>query len=218
VGEPVRLVFVRHAESTANVARSLDCAVPGPGLSPRGREQAAALAEGLSADPFGDPFTDLAGSRLRAVFTSPMTRARDTAEPLASRLGLRPRVLAGLREAYLGDLNDRTDTEAHEAFDRVFRAWLLDGDLDVRRPGGESGAEVLKRFADAFDELVAAHPGDTAVVVGHGAAMRLGLSRLAAGVSRGYVHEHRLPNTGHVVVELTDDGPVCVSWLGLRPG
>lgn len=209
----MRVVFLRHAESTANVARSLDCAVPGPGLSERGQEQAAALAGALATDPFGNG----AGTDVRAVFTSPMTRARDTAEPLARRLGLRPRVLTGLREVYLGDLNDRTDRQAHEAFEKVFRAWMIDGDMDVRRPGGESGAEVVDRFAAALDELVDTHPGGTAVVVGHGAALRLGLSRLTRGVSRDYAHQHRLPNTGHVVVEWTDDGPVCVSWLGVVP-
>lgn len=209
----MRVVFVRHAQSTANVARSLDCAVPGPGLSPRGREQAAALADALSADPFGNGN----GSQVRAVFTSPMTRALETAAPLADRLGVDARVLSGLRETYLGDLNDRTDTEAHEAFERVYRSWMIDDDLAVRRPGGESGAEVLDRFTAAVDAVVEAHPGGTAVVVGHGAALRLGLSRLAAGVSHDYAHAHRLPNTGHVVVEWTEDGPVCVSWLGLRP-
>src|ERR1700759_1664828 len=97
-----RLIVVRHAQSEANAVGSLHCTVPGPPLTELGQEQAGALAE------------TLAGDDVRAVWSSTMTRAWQTAEPLAAALGLVVHQREGFKEAYLGELHDRTDAEAHE--------------------------------------------------------------------------------------------------------
>ena len=199
-----RLLFVRHGESEANAARALDCAVPGPGLTDLGREQADALAVELGA---GD---------IRAVWASSMTRAQETAAPLAAKLGLEVRIHPDLRESHVGDLHPRTDDSALWHWNTLYARWLADGELSDKRPGGESGADVIARYVPAVREIVAALDEDgTAVIVSHGAASRLVLAGLCPEVSPLYALEHHLENTEVVEVQITESGGFrCVSWAG----
>jgi probable phosphoglycerate mutase len=198
-----RLLFVRHGESQANAIRSLDCAVPGPGLTERGRAQAEALAD------------DLAGTGVHAVWASSMTRAQETAAPLADRLGLVVTIDPDLREAHVGDLHPRSDDSAIWHWNTLYARWLADAELGDRRPGGESAAEVIGRYVPAVRSIVdSLADGETAVIVTHGAAMRLVLAGLCPEVSPAYALEHHLDNAEVVDVEV--DGPAyrCVSWAG----
>src|SRR3954467_1668490 len=99
-----RLVLVRHAESEANVTGSLHCRVPGPPLTELGHEQAKMLVDAL------------ADQDVRAGWASTMTRAQQTAAPLATARALELRIHDDLRETDLGDLHDRHDAEAHALF------------------------------------------------------------------------------------------------------
>ena len=199
-----RLLFVRHGESEANAAGSLDCAVPGPGLTELGHAQADALA------------AELAGEDIRAVWASSMTRAQQTAAPLAAKLGLEVRIHPDLREADVGDLHPRSDDSALWHWNTLYARWLADGELADKRPGGESAADVIRRYVPAVREIVGElADGGTAVIVSHGAASRLVLAGLCPEVSPLYALEHHLDNTDVVDVEVTGDGDFrCVSWAG----
>lgn len=200
-----RLLFVRHGESQANAMRSLDCAVPGPGLTELGRAQAEALA------------ASLADVEVHAVWASSMIRAQETAAPLAERLGLSVKVDPDLREAHVGDLHSRSDDSAIWHWRTLYARWLADAELGERRPGGESAAEVIARCVPAVRSIVdSLADGQTAVIVAHGAAVALVLAGLCPEVSPGYALENHLGNADVVDVEV--DGPAyrCVSWAG-RP-
>jgi probable phosphoglycerate mutase len=201
------LIFVRHGESEANATRSLDCAVPGPGLTELGRAQADALAAVLTdADPDAD---------IRAIWASTMTRAQQTAAPLAARLGIEVRIHPGLHEADVGDLHPRSDDSAIWHWNTLYARWLADAELQERRPGGESAADVIARYVPAVREISAALDEGTAVIVTHGAAMRLVLAGLCPEVSPAYALENHLDNTEMVEVEVLDDGGYrCLAWAG----
>ncbi len=87
----MRLLLIRHAETTANVDRLLDTAPPGADLSDRGREQADALVEGLD------------DVELDAIYVSDLVRTQQTAAPLAGPRSLEPRIRPGVREIQAGD-------------------------------------------------------------------------------------------------------------------
>lgn len=202
-----QLLLFRHGQSEANVLGSLDCAVPGPPLTEQGHQQAKALVD------------TLAGRDVAAIWASTMTRSQQTAQPLADARGLPVRVHPDLRECHVGDLHARHDEEAHELFDEMAVAWWLDANLDVRRPGGESGREVVDRIGAVLTEVVAAlDEGQTAVVVSHAAALRLTVPQLCPGISPLHALRHHLPNTGLVEVQVNGGDWLCRSWDGSPPG
>ncbi|MGW2045931.1 histidine phosphatase family protein [Streptomyces sp. NPDC001858] len=198
----MRLLLVRHGQTTANVDYLLDTAVPGAGLTELGAQQAAALPQAL------------AGHDIDALYASTLVRTQLTAAPLAAARGLDVLVRDGIREISAGDLEMLPgDSEHGELYMRTAFAWAA-GDVDLRMPGGESGAEFLARYDGVVAEAAAS--GARAVaLVSHGAAIRTWAAARVAGVDVPFAAAHRLANTGTVVLEGSPaDGWKVVEWAG----
>ena len=197
----MRLLLIRHGQTASNVENRLDSAVPGPGLTVLGEEQAAAVPHHLAPE------------RIDVLYASTQTRAQLTAAPLARHRGLPVTIRAGLREIYAGELEGRTDTEAVTAYVRTTLAWAA-GDVSLRMPGGEDGVEVLGRF-DAVVTEIAASGATVAVLVSHGAMIRTWSAARARNLDAGFVAAHVLANTG-VVVREGDPADVwhALTWEG----
>ncbi|MFE4449925.1 histidine phosphatase family protein [Streptomyces sp. NPDC056796] len=182
----MRLLLIRHGQTPSNVKRLLDTAVPGPGLTPLGQEQAAALPDAL------------AGEGIDALYASTLLRTQLTAAPLAARTGLDVRVRDGIRELSAGDLEMRGDDEAVETYMTTAFAWSA-GDTGLRMPGGENGVEALRRY-DAVVEEAADSGAGTVAMVSHGAAIRMWAAARAGNVDVRSVSAHELRNTGVVLL------------------
>lgn len=201
----MRLLLVRHGQTSGNLRGALDTALPGPPLTELGQEQARALAERLGGEP------------IVAVYASQATRAQQTAAPLAEALGLEVQVIEGVKEVAAGDLEDHTSRESIELYMKTVRRWTL-GELDARIPGGESGAEVRARMLNAAAELRAKHENDgpdaTVVLVSHGGAIRLGAEWLASNVPPDLANSALIPNTAFVeLLAEAGGGWRCLSWV-----
>ena len=96
-----------------------------------------------------------------AVFSSPLTRAVQTAEAI----GLSVTVLDGLREMYAGEWDGLTFAQIRERYPELYAARFHD--LTIPLPGAEDHAEGLSRFTAAMEAAAQAAPGDFAVVA-HG--------------------------------------------------
>lgn len=190
----MRIVLLRHGQTPSNVSHALDTLVPGPGLTDLGRRQAAAVPAVLAG-------SGLAGRGLAvdAVWASTATRAQQTAQPLAESLGLDVGVLDGLREIEAGELEMRTDEDAVRRYVENTVAWGR-GDLAARLPGAQDGVAVMARF-DAAIEQVVAGGASTAVVVSHGAVIRLWTALRVLGVDIGSMAQRWMENTGAVMME-----------------
>lgn len=198
----MRLLLVRHAETPSNVDRLLDTAVPGPGLTPLGRAQAAALPEAL------------AGEDIEALYASTLLRAQLTAAPLAAARGLEVIVRDGIRELSAGDLEMLPGHSPEgERYLRTVFAWAA-GDTAVRMPGAESGTEALARYDAVLTEAAASGAG-TVAMVSHGAAIRVWTAARAGNVDVAFAAASPLENTGVVVLEgAPPDGWKVLSWQG----
>ncbi|MFJ5773021.1 histidine phosphatase family protein [Streptomyces sp. NPDC093094] len=198
----MRLLLVRHAQTVANVDFLLDTAYPGAELTELGERQAAALPEAL------------AGEDVTAVYASPLTRTRRTAAPLAAARGLEVRVRDGLREVTAGDLEMLPGGSPRgQTFMRTVVAWM-EGATRLRMPGGETGEEVLARY-DAVVAEAADGGAGTAVLVSHGAAVRLWTAVRAGNLDAPFGASQGLENTGVVVLEGSpSDGWTALSWAG----
>jgi broad specificity phosphatase PhoE len=184
------LVVARHAEAEYEASEWAD---EGGTLTRSGREQAAALGEAL------------AGRRVAHVWTSPLARAVQTAEIAASRLGVGVTTRVGLREFGVGEHAGKPMDV--DPFVQTYLRWL-DGDLDVRMPGSETGREIADRVGLVLREIADAHPGETVLVVSHGGAIGLGVPNLC----RMDVEQTQLANCGTVEVLADADAWVCTRW------
>jgi broad specificity phosphatase PhoE len=159
------LWLVRHGQTDWNVAGRWQGQSPlAPSLNAAGRAQAEALRVQL----------DL--SRLDAVYTSDLTRARETAALITAGTALSVQVDPRLREINLGQWEGLPS----EDIARRFPAELAERQRDpagARAPGGECAAEVAARVWAAADDIARAHPHGTVLVVSHGLALSALLCR-----------------------------------------
>lgn len=201
-----RLLFVRHGQSTGNLANLWTSVHHGYPLTELGHEQARAAGERLRAEG------------VDALYCSHVERAVETAAEIGAVLGLEPVEIDGIHELDVGIHEGRHDDEVAPIAQDVFTAWLVHEDLSGGFEGGETGAEVVARFRKACELLVAADAGRTLVVVSHGGALALGLGAMCDNLSTKFVGHHILHNCDVVEVEHRGDGGWhCVTWAGMDP-
>jgi broad specificity phosphatase PhoE len=150
------IYLARHGETADNADGRVQGSIDTP-LSDRGREQARALA---------DRAADL---DLRALYSSQLARARETAEIVGERIGLAPMVDERFAESYRGAWEGRLLSEIERDEPDAWAAWQR-SDPDFRFPGGESLAEHVARVGDALREVER-----PALVVSHGGTVRAAL-------------------------------------------
>jgi broad specificity phosphatase PhoE len=149
---PGRLYLVRHGRTAGNNVRYV-----GWGDEPLdevGREQARALAEQLAGEP------------IDVVYSSPLSRALDTARPLAERHGAPLHVRDELKEIDYGEYQDVLKAERKLKLKRNHRV--------ERMPGGESLRDVFDRVASVRAEIEAERgEGRHVAVVAHFWSLRM---------------------------------------------
>jgi broad specificity phosphatase PhoE len=155
----LRLFAVRHGATEWSQARRFAGARDVP-LTAQGRLQAEAVAQAL------------AGTGAAAVYTSPLERARTSAEVIAKPHRLEPIVEPDVREMAFGAWEGftRDDLAAHAPTDLA--AWALTPHL-VTPPGGEALTAVDARVRAALAALAARHAGQTVILVSHAIVTRL---------------------------------------------
>lgn len=150
-------LLIRHAESEANAGAYFASQSDAP-LSSRGREQVERLAAALST------------ARVDAVYSSDLSRARDTVAPIAAARGQRVRESARLRERAMGVLTGMSFDEARQRYPELW-AQIARRDPHAAPEGGESHAALFARVAGVLGELRDAHRGESVLVGSHGVAI-----------------------------------------------
>ncbi len=173
------ILLIRHGETLWNRAGRVQGWQDSP-LTDVGCAQAEALA------------ARLAGERIERLIASDLGRARQTAAPIASRLGIAIECDSGLRERNYGIFEGRTYAEI-EREDPEAHAYLARRDPAYVIPGGESGAAFRIRVLDALERIAGAHAGRRIAVVAHGGVLGV-LYRHAVQQTPGARVEYSLAN------------------------
>lgn len=191
---PATLLVARHGD-----AEYVDTVFSDEGgtLTHEGRDQARTLAEGI------------ADRRIAHVWCSDVARAVQTAEILAAALGVGVTTRKALREIRVGDLMGQPFSV--DAICAVTDKWFH-GDLAAAFPGGESGADVVARYADTLAEIADLHRGETVVVVAHQTASCIALPSLARNVTPSYADRHRLDNGEYAELVIDSDDWALTAW------
>jgi len=148
-----RLILVRHGETEWNETKRFQGISDIP-LSSKGAAQALSLARSLAREP------------LAAIYTSPLSRARQTAECLARYHSCPLRVVEDFKELNQGQLEGLTGEDLRRDFPGFISKWMEDPGETVL-PGGESLGDLQRRAWEAAESLVRRHPEETVAVVAH---------------------------------------------------
>jgi broad specificity phosphatase PhoE len=171
-----RLLLVRHGQIAANLEKVWHGSTDSP-LTPVGHAQARQLAAHLARTR----------QKIRGVYSSPLTRARHTADPIAAALGLPVHVAPGLAEYGIGAFEGTSYADLvgrHAFFEQAH------GDLEWAPAGGESLRAVAERMLATWHTIVATHPEGEVVVVTHGAALAAGLAMVLHDDPRQWQRYH----------------------------
>lgn len=201
----ITITFVRHGESAGNASGAIDTSVPGPSLTPKGQQQAKAVAAQLERTPHD------------GIWASSMIRTQQTAKPLADELSLPVVVLPGLREIEAGVFEGQSEQGAVDGYFQPLKQWIA-GDLSARIPGSIDGDEFNARFGDAVDTIYRSGQREP-VVFSHGAAITMWTMLNVRNPRPDLLEGQPLPNTGVVVVRGNpDDGWTLLDWNGTAVG
>jgi probable phosphoglycerate mutase len=191
-------VLVRHGASPLSPQKRFSGRGDVP-LSEEGRGQAARLAERL---------VERGGIDL--VVTSPLRRARRTAEAVAAAVGADLVVEPDLAETDFGRWEGHTFAEVREQWPAELDAWLAS--TEVAPPGGESFAATAERVQKALDRLRARHAGKTLAVVSHVTPIKT-LLRFALDAPPSALFRLHLDVAGLSEVDWYADGPARVRYV-----
>lgn len=195
IGRPTRLLLLRHGQTELSVQRRYS-GRGNPPLTELGRRQAADAAAMLAGK-----------GGIEAIVSSPLGRARETAEAAGEALGLPVRVLDGLTETDFGAWEGLTFQEAREQDPELHGRWL--GDPSFPAPGGESFDQVRERVETVRRDLVALYPGANVLVVSHVTPIKT-LLQLALGVGPSLLYRLHLDLGSLSIAEFYPDGGSAV--------
>ncbi len=156
----------------------------------------------IPLDETGEAQAEYAARRLatlgpHVIFASDLSRAQQTAAPLSRLTGLQVIPDKQLRERFGGDWEGLSDQEIRERYPAERATW--------NPPNGEATAAVADRMSNALIRIAGTlDHGQLAVVVSHGAALRLGIERVLGLPAQGVSILGPLGNCSWSVLSLRD--------------
>jgi broad specificity phosphatase PhoE/ribonuclease HI len=158
-GRPTTTVLLRHGETPLSPQRRFAGRGDIP-LTEAGLRQADAAAQRLAER-----------SGLDVIVSSPLQRARRTAEAVAAATGVPLVVEDAWAETDFGDWEGLTFPEVAERWPQQAAAWVAHS--GVAPPGGESIEAASERVLSGLAALLATHPGATVLIVSHVTPMKI---------------------------------------------
>jgi probable phosphoglycerate mutase len=159
------LLLIRHGESQFNAEHRWAGWEHESPLTVQGEAEAQTLANRLASE-----------SDIEAIYTSPLLRARQTAQIVGKALGLTPITFTDLREVNVGHVGGLTTEEFAARFPEDYERWQDRTDTGFTWPGGENRFDFFQRAAQAVDRIVSMYPNHRVVVVCHGGVIRATLA------------------------------------------
>ncbi len=155
------VLLIRHASNDYLKDKRMAGRKSGVHLNEQGQREAHALAQRLATAP------------LRAIYSSPLERAQETAHILAQPHQLTVQIHDGLIEVDVGDWTDQTIADLEKT---AMWQQMLARPFDFRFPNGEGNADVHARIVATIDALVAAHREHIIALVSHADPIKIALA------------------------------------------
>jgi uncharacterized phosphatase len=159
---------VRHGQTEWNRDNNRYCGSSDIPLSDLGQEQAEQLAQFLQHTPI-----DL-------IYSSPLQRARATAQPTASVHSLPIHIDPRISEIHFGQWEGMRIEQIQELSPDLFENWVTNPTHTIAGASGETAAEVFERMNSFFNETSLKHPEKRVLVLSHSTAIRIYLAGMLA--------------------------------------
>jgi probable phosphomutase (TIGR03848 family) len=201
------VLLVRHG-LTPTTGIKLPGRAPGLHLSAEGRRQAEAAAERIGKV-----------AKIAAVYCSPITRARETAQPIGRAVKRALRIERDLADL---DIGEWTGMSLKQAARRPEWETVQRNPSSFRFPGGESFPEMQTRMTSALGRIVARHPGQIVVAVSHADPIKAAVAQ-ALGTPLDLFQRIMIAPSSITVVAYRRGGPSVLTvnslsgdlvWLG----
>ena len=192
---PTRLILVRHGVTEHSVARVFAGRSDLPLTQDGVRQANRAAARIAQLGP------------VQSVVSSPLRRARATAQAIAEQLGLAVEVSDGFIEADFGDWDGFSFAEVRQRWPAELTAWLADP--SAAPPGGESFETVTSRVRRARGRVLAEHAGATIAVVSHVSPIKI-LIRLALDAPPSALNRMYIAPASISIIDYFSDGAVML--------
>lgn len=186
------VLLIRHGQTSWNAAGRWQGHTDVP-LNEVGREQARLLAERLVDWP------------IRALYSSDLKRAAETAVIVGDALGLEAVQEKAWRERHVGVFQGLTGEEIAEKHPEAWAA--LQRDVFVVPPGGESSEALYERATGALERLLTRHRGEVVAVVSHGGTMRALIAQVLQLPNGRDPRISVRGNTGITIIEKEEERP-----------
>lgn len=191
------LILIRHGETDWNRELRFQGQVD-VSLNDIGHEQARRVARRLAGQP------------VHQLYASDLLRTQQTAQPIALETGLAVASDAGLREQSFGQVDGMRVDDIKARHPQAWEDWLRFHE-DYAMPGGESARQFHARVMGAVRQIVAAHAGQTLLVVTHGGVLDM-IYRTALSLGLSGPRQSEIPNAGFNRVRFHGEAIEILAW------
>ena len=148
------IIFLRHGQAKNNTQRILAGRTPGVPLTEKGVDQAEKAAKFLEE------------MNISTIYSSPIERAKDTAEIIGKHNSIDVRIDERLIELDMGKFIGMPYDKIFSSHGNVFMKFY-NGELEIAHNGVETFADVKKRVLGMVDHVIENHPDENVVLVTH---------------------------------------------------
>ncbi|MCD4690138.1 histidine phosphatase family protein [bacterium] len=191
------IVLVRHGETEFN-REGVFRGRYDVGLNDVGREQAEAAAAALARES------------ITAVYSSPLSRAFDTAKAVAGRHGIAPVVDEAFHNIDLGEWQGAKKETVRIEQPDAWALWTTEPER-LRIPGGETLEELRARAFPRLEKLAARHDGERVAIVSHRSVIRV-LAGAILGMTERYFWRFYMDNAAFSLLRRNGDGYIIMQW------
>lgn len=190
------IYLIRHGQTDWNKDKIFRGRADVP-LNEHGRREAEALARHLES------------VRVTACYSSPLSRAVETAEIASRSHSLRVNLDAGIIDIDYGEWQGLAEAAVRKQFAETYRQWH-EAPHRVKFPGGESLAAVRRRARGSLNRIRSDNPGGTVFVVAHRVVTKVVMCA-ALRLTNAAFWRIRQDNCAFNIIELSEDGAAVVS-------
>jgi broad specificity phosphatase PhoE len=186
-----RLYLVRHGENIANITKEFSYKKVDYSLTDKGIVQAKNIAKYCKKMGFSK------------IYSSPLKRAIETAEIIASELHEKVEILENFREINVGDLEGRKDISgAWDIHNKIVDEWL-NGNYEPYMPNGENAFELAERFINGIKYILSNNvENNKHLIIGHGMNFFVGTMELCKITNRREYYERENRNCSITTIEV----------------